>query len=228
MGAGWSVKGGIDEAGRGPVLGPLVVAGVACEDPAILADMGCKDSKRLTPMKRERLARLIEKHPEIRVVVEVLEPEDLDEERRAMSLNDIEVVLFRRVAKALGAGHLTVDAADVDAARFGRNIAAGLDGVAVLSEHKADDNHVIVAAASIIAKTRRDAAIEDLRRSLERRIDFDMGSGYPSDPKTRAFIETWHARFGDVPPGTRRSWKTVQALLGPKQAGLDGFGATTA
>ncbi len=208
-------------------MGPLVVAGVACPDPAILVEMGCKDSKRLTPMKRERLARLIEKHPDTVVVVHSLEPEDLDEERKTMTLNDIEVLMFRAVALELGAAHLTVDAADVDAARFGRNIAAGLDGMIVVSEHKADDNHVIVAAASIIAKTRRDAAIDDLKRSLERRIDFDMGSGYPSDPKTRAFLATWVERFGDVPPGTRRSWKTVEALLGPKQAGLDGFGSAT-
>ncbi len=208
-------------------MGPLVVAGVACADPAILVEMGCKDSKKLTPMRRERLARLIEKHPDTVVVVRSLAPEDLDEERRTMTLNDIEVILFQEVARGLGASHLIVDAADVDAARFGRNIAAGVEGVTVVSEHKADDNHVIVAAASIIAKTRRDAAIEDLKRSLERRIDFDMGSGYPSDPKTRAFLETWVARFGDVPPGTRRSWKTVEALLGPKQSGLDAFGAAT-
>lgn len=208
-------------------MGPLVVAGVACPDPAILVEMGCKDSKKLTPMRRERLARLIEKHPDTVVVVRSLAPEDLDEERRTMTLNDIEVVLFQDVARQLGATHLIVDAADVDAARFGRNIAEGVEGVTVVSEHKADDNHVIVAAASIIAKTRRDAAIDDLKRSLERRIDFDMGSGYPSDPKTRAFLQTWIDRFGDVPPGTRRSWKTVEAMLGPKQAGLDNFGAAT-
>lgn len=218
------MHGGIDEAGRGPVLGPLVVAGVACRDPAILDGLGIRDSKRLTPGKRERLARLLHDHPDVQVAVVELGPAEVDARRLESSLNDIEVRMFQEVAVQLGVLHLVVDAADVDAGRFGRRIAAVLDGVEVVSEHKADDRHVLVAAASIIAKVRRDAAIDRLRRRLERQLDMELGSGYPSDPKTQAFLAAWFDAHGDVPEGTRRSWKTVADLLAPKQAVLAGFG----
>ncbi len=214
--------GGIDEAGRGPVFGPLVVAGVACPDPETLWEIGVKDSKRLTPAKRDRIARLIEQHPETRISVAELAPEALDARRQDKSLNAIEVELFRQVALELDAVTLVLDAADVDAQRFGRHVGAGRDAQ-IISEHKADDRHAIVAAASIIAKTRRDAAIEELRKRLERKLPMELGSGYPSDPKTKAFLAEWYDRFGELPPGVRTSWKTIHALTAPKQSGLDAF-----
>jgi ribonuclease HII len=218
------MEGGIDEAGRGPVLGPLVVAGVAVPDPAVLATLGCRDSKQLTPAKRVRLARLIRDLPGVRVEVRVVAPEELDRQRADRTLNDVEVVLFQSIAQALACPRIVVDAADVDAARFGARVAAVLpDGTDVVSEHRADDHHVTVAAASIIAKTVRDEAIAELGRRLERRLTMPLGSGYPSDPKTRAFLAAWVARFGDLPEGTRRSWATAKDLLGPRETTLGEF-----
>jgi ribonuclease HII len=219
---GTSVIGGIDEAGRGPVFGPLVVAGVAVSDPDELAAFGVKDSKRLSPAKRVRLARLIEDAPGVRIHVESLAPADLDARRKMASLNAIEVDMFRLTAKAIDATSLFLDAADVDAPRFGRRVGHGIcDNV--VSQHRADDEFPVVAAASIIAKVHRDAAIEQLKRTLERRLPMELGSGYPSDPKTKAFLAAWWAQFGTLPPGVRTSWKTVENLIRPQQAGLDAF-----
>lgn len=214
---------GIDEAGRGPVLGPLVVAGVACPDPAILKRLGVADSKALTPGKRERLDRQVRDHPELKVEVRSITPEVLDDERRHRTLNAIEVERFQDIARALGAPTVIVDAADVDARRFGRQVAAGLPDAVVVSEHKADEAHLVVGAASIVAKVARDAAVAELARRLERRLPMPLGSGYASDPLTRDFVRAWHARFGDLPEGTRRSWAPMRELLAPQPTRLDQF-----
>lgn len=215
---------GIDEAGRGPVLGPLVVAGVACRDPRVLAQMGCCDSKALSAGRRQMLDRLLRGHADVRVEVRVIEAEQLDAERQRRTLNGIEVERFQDIASSLGAQRVIVDAADVDAARFGRQVASRLAaGVVVVSEHKADTNHAIVGAASIVAKVARDAAVAELARRLERRLPMPLGSGYASDPLTKAFIRTWHERFGDLPEGTRRSWAPMRDLLAPQPTRLDDF-----
>lgn len=217
---------GIDEAGRGPVLGPLVVAGVACPEPKALQKLGCADSKSLTPGKRERLDRLVREHPDVRVEVRAIPAEVLDDERRRRTLNAIEVERFQDIALALGAPTVVVDAADVDARRFGRQVASRLPPeVVVVSEHKADGNHVVVGAASIVAKVARDAAVAELARRLERRLPMPLGSGYASDPLTRDFLRAWHARFGDLPEGTRRSWAPMRDLLAPQATRLDQFSA---
>lgn len=221
---GETVLAGIDEAGRGPVVGPLVVAGVATAEPEALAAMGCTDSKLLSPGKREMLDRRIRGHPGVKVEVRMIAAEQLDEERRRRTLNEIEATRFQDIARSLGAATVVVDAAEIDAARFGRLIARGLPpGTDVISEHKADANHPIVGAASIVAKVARDAAITELARRLERRLDLPLGSGYSSDPLTRAFLLAWHKRFGDWPEGTRRSWATVRDLLAPTPSRLDDF-----
>ena len=220
------VLGGIDEAGRGPVVGPLVVAGVAVPDPSVLTKMGVTDSKALSPGKREMLDRKIRGLEGARVEVRVIAPEVLDEERKRRTLNAIEVERFQDIALALGAPTVVVDAADVDARRFGRQVASRLPPrMVVVAEHKADLNHVVVGAASIVAKVARDAAITELARRLERRLEMPLGSGYVHDPATQAFLAAWHKRFGDLPEGTRRSWATVQTMLAPKATSLDAFAA---
>lgn len=217
------MEAGIDEAGRGPVLGPLVVAGVATIDPAYLHEMGCRDSKTLSAPNRERVFRLLETDPNVRIAVRVIEAATLDKEREHMTLNAIERLRFIEVAAELDAERVVVDAADVNADRFGSEVAAALpDHWEVVSEHQADGRHPTVAAASIVAKVTRDRAIEDLARRLERHVNRPMGSGYPSDPKTKKFLEEWVRQRGDLPEGTRRSWKTAQNLL-PANRSLGDF-----
>lgn len=218
------MQAGIDEAGRGPVLGPLVVAGVALDDPSVLVELGCRDSKMLTPGRREAIDRQLRANKAVRIEVRAIAPEQLDLERQRRSLNDIEAERFRDIAEALGAPMLFVDAADVDAARFGKAVSRGLPkGTKVVSEHRADDTYPVVGAASIVAKVARDAAIAELARRLERRLEMPLGSGYCHDDRTRLFLQAWHERFGDLPEGTRRSWATIKEMLAPRKATLDEF-----
>ena len=161
------------------------------------------------------------------MTVRIIEAPGLDAEMADATLNEVVMRRFQDIAVELGAPRTVVDAADVDAARFGRRVAEVLpEGREVVAEHKADDRHPTVAAASIIAKVTRDTALDDLARRLERRIDRELGSGYPSDAKTVAFLEAWLDRFGDLPEGTRRAWKTSKRLLADravKPTRLDDF-----
>lgn len=217
------LQAGIDEAGRGPVLGPLVVAGVAVEDPSILTELGCRDSKMLTPGRREAIDRQLRAHSGVRIEVRSIPADVLDEERKRWTLNEIEVRRFRDIAETWQPGLLFVDAADVDAARFGRLVGRDLPATKVVSEHRADDTYPVVGAASIVAKVARDAAIAELARRLERQLEMPLGSGYASDPFTQSFVRTWHERFGDLPEGARRSWAPMRELLAPRKATLDEF-----
>lgn len=210
------------------MLGPLVVAGVA-GDPQALHDLGCRDSKLLAPGRRERISRLILADERFHVEVRVIASDTLDAEMGHRNLNQIEVVRFREVAASLiarGCTRIVLDAADVNAKRFGAHVGGGMPGhVLFVSEHKADRNHPTVAAASIVAKVERDRLVAQLARRLERRLEMEMGSGYPSDPKTKAFLAAWYDKYRDLPEGTRHSWAPARALVTPRQAALWGLAA---
>jgi len=103
-----------------------------------------------------------------------------------------------------------IDAVDVNEERFGQNVkaASGLADVEVIAKHKADLNYTIVGAASIIAKTRRDAELQKLRETYG-----DLGSGYPSDPNTIRFLENWVKAHKKLPPFARKSWATSKNVV---------------
>lgn len=204
---------GVDEAGRGPVLGPLVVAAVACDDPEVPRRLGARDSKILSPWRRAEVAAAIAM--ELSVAVRVISAADLDAQRVRMTLNDIEVTAFQEVILELLAGgeqarvRCVLDAADVDAARFGARVGAGLPtGVTIISKHKADETDPVVAAASVMAKTRRDAEMV----AIAEQVGTPVGSGYPSDPTTIAYLEGLIGSGEELPPFVRRSWKTVARI----------------
>lgn len=216
--------GGIDEAGRGPVLGPLVVAGVAVTNPGLPKRLGCTDSKKLTPDRRSALDRALRAEKGVRIEVRTIPADVLDAERRqGRSLNDIELERFRDIARCLDAKRLYVDAADVDAARFGAGIQWAVPNTQVLSQHKADLNHAVVGAASIVAKVARDAEVAKLGRLLERKVNRPLGSGYSHDPLTQEFLRAWWAQERELPPGTRTTWATARDLVAPQPVPLDRF-----
>ena len=190
---------GVDEAGRGPVIGPLIVCAFAHPNPEELLALGVKDSKKLSKKKRNELFETLIQY-EHQVVV--CSPLRIDTHG---NLNDLEVELFAEALKGLSSHEsIMLDACDVDAKRFARNVSlkSGLD---CLAEHGADDSYPIVGAASIIAKVTRDDAIGELSESL----GFDVGSGYPSDPKT---IKVLPKLLQGVKPHDclRWTWKTVE------------------
>ncbi|KUH34776.1 ribonuclease HII [Thermococcus celericrescens] len=200
---------GIDEAGRGPVIGPMAIAAVVVDERNVptLEELGVKDSKKLTPKRRERLFDEIISLLDDYVVLE-LWPEEIDS--REGTLNEFEVENFVKALNSLKVKPdvIYIDAADVKEARFGEDIGKRLDFKAeIIAEHKADDKFVPVSAASIIAKVTRDRAIEKLKEKYG-----EIGSGYPSDPRTRAFLENYYREHGEFPPIVRRSWKTLKKI----------------
>lgn len=203
---------GIDEAGRGPVIGPLVIAGITTMDESIFERMKVKDSKQLSPKRRLFLAEKI-KQLATNIEVIIIKANDIDDMRKVMTMNEIEVHAFIKIIKKLKPDQCFVDAADVNSERFGNNIASHLPkNIEIISKHKADDIYPIVSAASIIAKTIRDHEIEAIAQSLENRINQPLGSGYPSDPITQKFIHYWVRKYKKLPPHTRKSWKTAQRI----------------
>jgi len=214
------IIGGEDDAGRGCLLGPLVIAGVSIDKGSVarLRKLGVRDSKTLTPRKREALydeILMISK----RTAVVMIQPDEIDAVVRAgkkyRKLNYLEALYFAKVADALGASEVVVDASDSSPKRFGSVIIEKMRRrCKVIAAHKADRDYPVVSAASIIAKVERDRAAEKLRRKWG-----EFGSGYPSDPVTRAFFTERMSRGEPLPEPVRKSWKTwgklQQTLLTP-------------
>jgi len=209
---------GIDEAGKGPVIGPMCIGGVKIDESKahILKVLGVADSKKLTPKKREQLAAQIKKHAEGFFVLEV-GPSQIDELRKIMSMNEIMVVCFAKVLEQLKPDIVYADAADVKAERFAENLRRQYaktspdhaKKIEIVSMHQADATFPVVSAASIIAKVRRDELIEELKKEWH----MDFGSGYPSDPKTKEFLLKWGKEHsGEFPRIVRQSWQTVKNI----------------
>jgi len=207
------IMAGVDEAGRGSVIGPLVLAGVSLEENDLpkLRNLGVKDSKLLSSQRRERLAIHI-RDVALNCHVLFLSPTDIDivvnSKRRLHKLNRLEAQAMARVITILKPNVVYVDAADVLADRFGEHIKENLSfELKVVSEHKADLTYPIVSAASIIAKVERDNVISQLQKKHG-----NLGCGYPSDLKTMKFLEDWIKKFGSYPDFVRKSWKTAKRV----------------
>ena len=198
----------MDEAGRGPVLGPLVICGVATESDVPLRQMNVRDSKKLSPERREALFPEIQKVCRAEVIV--VGAAEIDAMRAQMTLNDLEAKLFASVIEKLHPEVAYVDSADVDEHEFKKAILRAVPfEVDIVSKHGADDLFPVVSAASVIAKVHRDAAI----RKIEAEIGQKIGSGYSHDAETIAFLEKWVQEKRSLPPHTRASWDTSKRLL---------------
>jgi len=210
---------GVDDAGRGPVIGPLVIAGVLIRDDQIdaLKKLGVKDSKLLSSQRREKLAEEIKKLALKYEIIE-LSPAEIDKVvkngRKFHKLNLLEAQTMAEVIKRLKPETAYVDASDVDAQRFASNIKEMLPfSIAIVSEHKADATYPVVSAASILAKVRRDEVVAQLR---EKHGDF--GSGYVTDPKTVSFLASWMKLYGSYPDFVRKSWKPAKRMQSEAQS----------
>ena len=205
---------GLDEAGRGPVLGPMVMGGIVIPEKKekIVERMGVKDSKKVTPKRRAVLSRKLTKMFEYELVE--ISAKDIDLMRaKGINLNQIEKLAMKRIIRKLDSDKIIIDALDVKEGRLQEEMQeyAGPNRE-VLAEHKADENYLAVGAASIIAKHRRDQIIDELNRNyIKTTKDRNgIGSGYPSDPKTKAFLKQY--TYDEMPEFVRRSWGTVQKI----------------
>ncbi len=199
---------GVDEAGRGPVIGSMFVTGVLLNESSeeVLMKAGVRDSKLLTPNVRMKLLPLILKEARFVAVIE-RKPWEMD----SYNVNKLfieSVVSIVKLAKSYG--H-TFDRVIVDSTSSRKELVNALikevgSNAKVIVEDHADRKYLVVAAASIVAKCLRDTHVKYLHLKYG-----DFGSGYPSDPKT---IE-WLRRFKDgneLPPIVRRSWRTLKRL----------------
>ncbi|MAU85026.1 MAG: ribonuclease HII [Euryarchaeota archaeon] len=209
---------GVDEAGRGPVIGPLIVCAtsIPSNDYHILREIGAKDSKTLSKGKREKIYKIInEEAIERNWNIGIVEctPFRIDHNSSVSNLNELEATLFSEAIKNSNvngeSGNIFLDACDVNQERFGNNVKSKLGPSwgdwRIISEHSMDSSNSLVAASSIVAKVTRDNAM----KKLSDEIGIDLGSGYPSDPKTRHSINELIS--GKYPHDCLRwTWSTVR------------------
>lgn len=198
---------GVDEAGRGSMLGPLVVAGIAIKQSKIkeLGRLGVRDSKKLSAQSRERLYKEILRLADDYVVSKV-SPKVIDAHVLKHQLNHLEALHMAKIIKKLEPAVSYVDSCDVNATRFGRELERLSNIGNIKASHHADAKFLVVSAASIVAKVTRDRAIAKLNKASY------VGSGYPSDPKTVRFVRDWFAKTGQVPSFVRKSWAPVRKI----------------
>ena len=201
---------GIDDAGRGPVVGPMVLAGVLIYEDyeKKLKELGAKDSKLLLPKKRQQLKKEIEKL-EHKFVIST--PPQIDAHP---NLNKLEAEKTAAIINALvkEKTKVIVDCPSSNPQEWQDHLVTlihknVLPLIQLSCEHKADANHPVVSAASIIAKETREEELVKLKAKLK----IDFGSGYPSDPATIEFIKDNYnnPEYKDI---IRHSWNTVKRL----------------
>ena len=214
---------GIDEAGRGPVIGPLVICGVLIEkgDEQRLSAIGVKDSKLLTPLQRETLFdKVLEIVKKYRIlIVPAKEIDDAVEGKDNLNLNWLEAEKSAEILNHLGPDEAILDCPSNNIEKYTlyiKNKVKDKD-MRIKAEHKADLNYVVAGAASILAKVTRDREIEKIKKKIKENI----GSGYPSDHVTVEFLGKNYKKYPEI---FRHSWESYKRLTeGKKQKKLGEF-----
>ena len=177
---------GIDEAGRGPVIGHMVMCGYLIKEKSAgqLKKIGVADSKQLSPKQREFLFNHVKKLADDLIVFSI-SAKEIDSLRTESNLNKLEISRMQQMIELLQPDKVIIDAPESNEEKFRKKIKSGIKTKAeIVAENFADKNHIQVAAASIIAKVTRDREIENLHK----KHGF-FGSGYTSDPRTIAFLK---------------------------------------
>ena len=212
---------GIDEAGRGPVIGPLVICGVLISEKDLpkLQALNPKDSKLLTPKKRSELEKQIKKVVKDYKIIKV-SPKEIDDavESKILNLNWLEAIKCAEIINSLKPNTVFLDCPSNNINAFSDYLKNYLENkkISLTCSHKADQKYIIVSAASIIAKTTRDSEIEKIKE----KIGIDFNSGYPSDKKTQEFLKKYHNKFPDI---FRKSWASYKNIKKAKQKSLIEF-----
>jgi len=197
---------GIDEAGRGPVLGPMIIAGVMIEE-GKEADLGeVKDSKLLSHKKRLEFSEHILKNFENHIIV--VKPEIIDAAvlSNELNLNWLEAHKQAEIINKLKPEKAIIDCPSTNPEKYEKYLRNLLDNkkIILIVEHKADFKYPVVAAASILAKVERENQMDKIKEKYG-----DTGSGYPADPKTKDFIKKNYEKYPEI---FRKSWSTYKKL----------------
>ncbi len=218
------LKLGIDDAGRGPVIGPMVLAGCLIDETleSELKKLGVKDSKQLTQKRREFLAEKIRASAETFEVMLVFPDEILSYNQEGIKLNEVEGIvaaeIINRINKGFKEVKIVIDCPSPVTEKwreFVRSRIKNLQGIELACEHKADVNHVAVSAASILAKCAREIEMDKLKA----KYGPEIGSGYCTDPLTMKFLEKNAERFKDdgIFRQTWSTWKDAVVLAEQKK-----------
>jgi ribonuclease HII len=215
---------GIDEAGRGPVIGPMVLAGIAISEDKLpaLKKLGVKDSKLLTPKKRVELYDKIIDLVDDYSIIEVSAQEIDQKNAFGVNLNQLEAMKIAQLLTNLKPDKVFVDSPEPanGGKKFGDMISNHMDGniPTIIAEHGADLKYPVSSAASILAKVTRDNAV----KCIEKEIGYDIGSGYPADPKCKAFLEN-HMKDDHI-HHIRQCWITYKMIKAKRaQSNLDNW-----
>jgi ribonuclease HII len=205
---------GIDESGKGPVCGPMILCGYLVEkgNLADLKKLGVKDSKLLSAKKRQELFPKIK---ELSCSYKLIKIDacEIDLLRTESNLNLIEIEKMQHLINKFKPDRAIIDAPEANTKAFAKKISAGLDcKCEIIAENFADKNHIEVAAASVLAKVTRDREIEKLHK-----IHGNFGSGYTSDPVTIGFLKNWLKMNKEFPLFVRNSWITARAMKAEKE-----------
>jgi len=211
---------GIDEAGRGPVVGPLIICGAVFDERGLakLKALQVKDSKMHSPAQRRRLKAEIEKLAKF-VVIERLEPWEIDQKRSdGTNLNRLETLKFiaaiNKTFESIQINRVVIDVPDPNLKKYKAMITNLIkrDNLEIVAEHRADEKYIECSAASIIAKVTRDSEIDELKKEYG-----DFGAGYPSDPKCIEWLKNWLKTHKKFPKIVRHSWETISDLVDKKE-----------
>lgn len=194
---------GIDEAGRGPVIGPMVMS-IVCADRGVLEHLKVKDSKLLSRRQRESLFTKI-MSVSTRVEYVIITAKELNVLMNAKTLNEIELEHAVRLIR-YSVSDVVVDCFDVNESRASERMSKLTDRN-VKCIHKADRDYSAVSAASIVSKVTRDNEIDKIVEKFG-----DVGSGYPADPRTREFMEISFRNGRDISDIARTHWKTYSDI----------------
>lgn len=212
---------GVEEAGRGPVIGPMVMAICTIEESKEerLREIGVKDSKLLTPLRREQLFEQIQELCKHTIIV--LNPSEIDSALNDpdMNLNKLEAVTSAKLINSVKLDRVILDCPSNNIPVYTKYVKDKVDDktIELIAEHKADLNHLIVGAASILAKVTRDRLIEEIKRE----IGENFGSGYPSDPLTVSFLRSNWKTHEKI---FRKTWATYKKVADSQgQRGLKDF-----
>jgi len=211
---------GIDDAGRGPVIGPMVLAGclITEETEKELKRLGVKDSKQLTKKRRAFLEALIKEKAKA-FSVQVTYPSEIDGKGNdGINLNDLEAQMAAKIINDINVVKnsngtkikIVIDCPSTNRTKWRDSVRVKINNLSNLEiscEHKADVNHVAVSSASILAKEEREREMDILRKKYGDHI----GSGYSSDPKTTTFLKK-NLKKLEHKGIFRKSWKTWKRL----------------
>lgn len=203
--------GGVDEAGRGSIIGPLVIAGISIRQERIvdLHQIGVRDSKMLTAKARASLFAIVSEMVDSLCIYKI-DCSVIDENVFSKGLNKLEGQTMAYVIDNIKADKVYVDSCDINPLRYKSYIESRLltSKSKLYSMHHADKLNIVVSAASIIAKIVRDGEIQKIRNT-----HCNIGSGYPSDEKTMRFIRNWVSEYKCAPQFARKSWRPLRDML---------------